>query len=137
MIRNTTVLEGFNNRNVSVVKLCIFSNKCNLYFMLKRVESVDHFLPVSKIWLWTIKIQTLAGYLSQMLFFHCKRSLVEVLKIKVVENMTARYITEKSYLVLSLLIKLYLCTAYDNIWLKSHSLHSLNCRLSWLGLDLL
>ena len=62
-----------------------------------------------------------------MLFFHCKRSLIEVLKVKVVKNVAARNITEKSYLVLGILVKLDLCTTYDNIWLKTHSLHSLNC----------
>jgi hypothetical protein len=72
-----------------------------------------------------------------MLFFHCKRSFIQILKVKVVENVAAWYITEKSYLVLCILIKFNLTSADNYVWLKTHSLHCLNCGLCRLGLDLL
>ena len=96
MAGNAAVLECFDDADISVMQGDIFADQCDRYFMGRAAQCFDHGFPVGQVRLRTRKIQALAGYLSQMLFFHGERCLIEVVDVQILEHMAARNVAEQS-----------------------------------------
>ena len=133
-IVDTAVLQCFYHGDVSVMKLNIFSNQCNVDLCGRMTKLIYHIGPVGQIRFRTRQVQTFAGSLRQMLLFHGKRCFIQIFHIQVLKNMLFRNITEQSNLVLDAFFQRKLGTAYNNIRLDSHTLQLFDRSLGWFGL---
>ena len=131
MIVDTAMFQCLYNRNVSVVKLNVFSNQCNRNFRRRVAKLIHHLGPVGQIRFRARQMKTFAGYLGKMFLFHGKGCFIEIFYVQVLQHMVFRYITEQSNLILDSLFQWKLCTAYNDVRLNSHSLQLFDRSLGW------
>ena len=81
------------------MKGSILTNQSDRYVFLEILDRIDHVLPFGNIRLRTVKLQTLADYISEVLLLHGERCFVKCLHIQILENVGCRYITEECDLI--------------------------------------
>ena len=70
------MLQGFYDRDVSVVQADIFSNQGNAYLLLWMLPIVNHGDPVIKIRCRAWDMETFAGCIGKLLVLHSKNDFI-------------------------------------------------------------
>ena len=133
LIRDPAVLQGFYYAKISVMKSDVFSDKGDADTAFQVAQRVHHVNPVCQIRFRTRQLQGFQDNLSQLLPFHCQRSLIQIIHIQILQDVAIRHITKQRDFILQVLIQRHLGTAHNNVRLNPHSLQLFDALLGRLG----
>ena len=138
LVRCTCMNEGFKDGLISVLKLHVFADKCNIHLMLRVIQPVEESLEIGKVRLRKVIDMEMAQYhFIKTLAFHVQRNLIDGRSIDGLDHMARLHVTEQCHFSPDFRSKFLFCTAYDDVRMHTGLLKHLYGVLCRLGLQLL
>ena len=130
--------ERLEDGLIRVLKLDILADKCDIYLMLRMIQSIQETLELCKIRLRKIfDMEMIQNHLIETLPFHVHRNLVNGRSVDGLDHVARLYVTEQSHLSSDIGSKFLFSTANDNVRMYTGLLKHLYRVLCRLGFQLL
>ncbi len=126
------------NREISVVKLNVLTDKADSYVLVSRLNLLDHLVPILEIGSSLGKIELTANYIGEVALLKHNRCLIENGNSLVLYNAITLNVAEKCNLIEdALVLNRLIGTKNQNVRIDSECLKLLYGMLCGLGLVLL